>query len=97
VPGDSAERGRLPHKERDANDLYARLIMAGWRFGYVDRPLGWYRWPEPTRGMSYETRRTEIGALQLSTAFVLRHPRVPGPRRHVRLRVGRELWRLLRR
>jgi cellulose synthase/poly-beta-1,6-N-acetylglucosamine synthase-like glycosyltransferase len=77
-------------------DLYARLIMAGWRFAYVDRPLGWYRWPEPTRGMSYDARRTEIGELQLWTSFVLRHPRVPGPRRQVRLRVGSELRRLLR-
>jgi cellulose synthase/poly-beta-1,6-N-acetylglucosamine synthase-like glycosyltransferase len=78
-------------------DLYARLIMAGWRFRYVDRPLGWYRWPEPDRGMSYDTRRTEIGELQLWAAFVLRHPRVPGPRRQLRVRVGREVKRLLRR
>jgi glycogen synthase len=78
-------------------DVYARLIMAGWRFAYVDRPLGWYRWPEPSRGMSYDQRRTEIGELQFWTSFVLRHPRVPGPRRQVRVRVGRELRRLIRR
>jgi hypothetical protein len=78
-------------------DVYARLIMAGWRFAYVDRPLAWYRWPEPTRGMSYDHRRTEIGELQLWASFVLRHPRVPGPRRQVRVRVGRELRRLMRR
>ena len=78
-------------------DLYARLIVAGWRFRYVDRPLGWYRWPEPTRGMSYDARRTEMGELQMWTAFVLRHPRVPGPRRQVRVRFGREARRLLRR
>jgi glycogen synthase len=78
-------------------DVYARLIMAGWQFAYVDRPLGWYRWPEPTRGMSYDHRRTEIGELQLWASFVLRHPRVPGPRRQVRVRLARELRRLTRR
>src|SRR5215211_8756545 len=77
-------------------DLYARLVMAGWRFAYVDRPLAWYRWPEPARGMSYDHRRTEIGELQLWASFVLRHPRVPGPRRQVRVRAGRELRRLMR-
>lgn len=78
-------------------DLYARLIMAGWRFAYVDRPLGWYRWPQPTRGMSYDHRSTEIGELQFWASFVLRHPRVPGPRRQLRVRAGHELRRLMRR
>jgi glycosyltransferase involved in cell wall biosynthesis len=78
-------------------DLYARLIMAGWRFDYVDRPLAWYRWPQPNRGISYDRRATELEELKLWLAFVVRHPRVPGPRRQVRARVGRELKRLMRR
>jgi glycosyltransferase involved in cell wall biosynthesis len=77
--------------------LYARLIMAGWRFDYVDRPLAWYRWPEPERGMSYNRRAHELEELKLWLAFVMRHPRVPGPRRQLRVRAGRELRRLLRR
>ena len=76
--------------------LYAKLIMAGWRFAYVDRPLGWYRWPEPERGMSYDRRVTELSELKMWLAFVLRHPRVPGPRRQVRLRLARELRTVFR-
>ncbi len=77
-------------------DLYARLIMAGWRFDYVDRPLASYRWPEPERGISYDRRATELEELKLWLRFVLRHPRVPGPRRQVRVRLGREAARLFR-
>ena len=77
--------------------LYAKLIMAGWRFDYVDRPLASYRWPSPGRGMSWDTRTTELSELKLWLAFALRHPTVPGPRRQVRMRLGRELGRLWRR
>jgi glycogen synthase len=74
--------------------LYGKLIMAGWRFAYVDRPLAWYRWPEPSRGMSYNRRRTQLAELRLWLAFALRHPRLPGPKRQVRVRLGREVQRL---
>ena len=74
--------------------LYARLIMEGWRFGYVDRPLARYRWPQPARGMSFDRRQTELSELKLWLWFVAHYPRVPGPRRQLRLRLGREARRL---
>jgi len=74
--------------------LYAKLIHAGWRFVYIDRRLASYRWPAPDRGMSWDTRTTELSELRLWLAFAMRHPTVPGPRRQVRLRIGRELTRI---
>jgi glycosyltransferase involved in cell wall biosynthesis len=76
--------------------LYAKLICAGWRFDYIDRCLASYRWPAPDRGMSWDTRTTELSELKMWLAFVARHPTVPGPRRQVRMRLGRELTRLKR-
>ena len=76
--------------------LYGKLIMAGWRFAYIDRPLASYRWPASNRGMSWDTRTTELSELKMWLAFVARHPTVPGPRRQARLRLGRELARLRR-
>jgi glycosyltransferase involved in cell wall biosynthesis len=75
--------------------LWMNLAAAGWRFAYVDRKLASYRWPEPTRGLSFEQRPRDLNLLRMYAAFVLRHPRVPGPRRQVRTRVGQELrrWR----
>ena len=71
------------------------LAAAGWRFAYVDRKLASYRWPEPTRGLSWQERPRELNLLRMYATFVLRHPRVPGPRRQVRTRVKQELrrWR----
>jgi glycosyltransferase involved in cell wall biosynthesis len=77
--------------------LYAKLIVAGWRFAYIDECLAWYRWPGPNRGMSWDTRTTELSELKLWLAFVARHPTVPGPRRQVRMRLRRELGRLRQR
>jgi glycosyltransferase involved in cell wall biosynthesis len=77
--------------------LYAKLIMAGWRFAYIDRRLASYRWPEPSRGMSWNWRRIELEELKLWLVFVARHPRVRGPRRQVRMRLRRELARATRR
>ena len=74
--------------------LYSKLINAGWRFAYVDRCLASYRWPGPNRGMSWDTRTTELSELKLWLAFMARHPTVPGPRRQVRIRLLRELTRL---
>ena len=76
--------------------LYAKLIMAGWRFDYVGRCLASYRWPSAERGMSWDVRTTERSELKLWLAFAARHPTVPGPRRQVRMRLGRELKRLRR-
>jgi cellulose synthase/poly-beta-1,6-N-acetylglucosamine synthase-like glycosyltransferase len=76
--------------------LYCKLVAAGWRFAYVDRPLARYRWPSSASGMSHQERRLEREVLKMWIAFVLRHPRTPGPRRQVRTRLRREweaLWR----
>ncbi len=74
--------------------LYLKLAAAGWRFHYVDRKLARYRWPEPTRGLSYDDRRRELYELPMWTAFALRHPLTPGPKRQVRMRLRREVERL---
>ena len=77
--------------------LVAKLAVAGWRFTYIDEPLAVYRWPEPDRGMSWDVETSERALLRLWTAFALRHPRVPGPKRQLRLRLRRRLrlppWR----
>lgn len=73
--------------------LYAKLIAAGWRFAYVHRQLARYRWPTAASKGSAR-RRVELAELQLWLLFALRHPRTPGPKRQVRVRVRRELGRL---
>jgi hypothetical protein len=60
----------------------------------ADRKLASFRWPEPTRGRTYDRRRHELYELRMWTAFALRHPMTPGPRRQVRVRLGREVERL---
>jgi glycosyltransferase involved in cell wall biosynthesis len=74
--------------------LYLKLAAAGWRFFYVDRKLAKFRWPEPTRGRTYDRRRHELHELKMWMAFALRHPSIPGPRRQVRVRLAREIQRL---
>jgi glycosyltransferase involved in cell wall biosynthesis len=74
--------------------LYLKLAAAGWRFAYVDRKLARFRWPEPHRGRTYDKRRHELYELRMWTAFALRHPGIPGPRRQVRIRLAREIDRL---
>ena len=75
--------------------LYMKLAQAGWRFDYVDRQLARYRWPQPGRGMSYDSRRHEVWEHAMFGSFVARHPRTPGPRRQVRVRARRELDKAL--
>jgi glycosyltransferase involved in cell wall biosynthesis len=81
---------------RQAGDyhLYLKLARAGWRFAYVHRRLARYRWPEPSRGMSFDRRRHERAVLAMWISFAARHPLTPGPRRQVRLGVRRQLSRL---
>ncbi len=73
--------------------LYAKLIVAGWRFDYVPRKLARYRWPTST-AKSSQARRVELTDLQLWLGFMLRHPLTPGPRRQVRRGLRRELGRV---
>jgi predicted O-methyltransferase YrrM len=77
--------------------LYLKLAAAGWRFVYVDRKLARFRWPEPTRGRTYDRRRHERYELAMYAGFAARHPLTPGPRHQVRTRVRREFDRMLRR
>ena len=71
--------------------VYGRLIKAGWKFAYVDKQLARYRWPSERSGKSFNRKRVERSELAMWTAFVLRHPLTPGPRRQVRVRMVREL------
>jgi hypothetical protein len=77
--------------------IYAKLIAAGWRFAYVHEQLAHYRWPTPERGQTFNTRGVELDELKLWLGFAARHPRMPGPRRQLRRRLGREAERALRR
>jgi glycosyltransferase involved in cell wall biosynthesis len=71
--------------------LYAKLVARGWRFAYVHERLARYRWPIAGKSKSADTRRAERGVLMMWLGFVARHPRIPGPRRQVRVRLRREL------
>lgn len=71
--------------------LYLKLAAAGWRFDYVDRRLARFRWPQPTRGRTYDRRAHARYELAMWLAFALRHPLTAGPRRQVRIRLPREL------
>ena len=71
--------------------LYAKLVVGGWRFAYVHRRLARYRWPVAGKSKSADERRVGRGLLMMWLGFVARHPRVPGPRRQVRVRLRREL------
>lgn len=71
--------------------LYLKLARSGWRFDYVHRPLATYRWPTPERGMSHNKDQVRSDTLKMWTAFMLRHPLTPGPRRQVRTRLPRYL------
>lgn len=76
--------------------LWCRLAAAGWRFVFVDRRLARYRWPVGAGSLSDDRRRVELDELAMWLSFFLRHPRLPGPRRQLRVRLGREFARLRR-
>jgi glycosyltransferase involved in cell wall biosynthesis len=80
----------------DDYHLYMKLAQAGWRFDYIDRKLATYRWPQPSRGQSYDRPKAEVDELKMFLGFVLRHPLTPGPRRQARTRLRNELNRRLR-
>jgi glycosyltransferase involved in cell wall biosynthesis len=77
----------------DDYHLYMKLARAGWRFDYVDRKLATYRWPQPSRGQSYDRSKAEVDELKMFLGFVARHPLTPGPRRQARTRLRREIAR----
>jgi glycosyltransferase involved in cell wall biosynthesis len=67
--------------------LYLRLRRAGWRFSYVDRPSAIYRWPEPSRGATFNRRRVARQQVKLFAALALTSPREPA----IRVRLAGEL------
>jgi glycosyltransferase involved in cell wall biosynthesis len=54
--------------------VYIKLKRAGWRFAYVDRTSAVYRWPEPGRGISFDSRRCARQNLKLFAILALRSP-----------------------
>lgn len=74
--------------------LWCRLAAEGWRFVFVDNKLARYRWPTGAGSLSDDRRRVELDELLMWFSFFLRHPRLPGPRRQLRVRLRRELGRL---
>jgi glycosyltransferase involved in cell wall biosynthesis len=70
--------------------LYIKLRRAGWHFAYVDRRTAVYRWPEPGRGVSFDSRR---GARQTLKLFAALTARSPGDRA-LWARLGREVVNL---
>ncbi len=86
--------------------LYLRLRRAGWRFSYVDRLSAIYRWPDSSRGATFNRRRSARQQVKLFAALALTSPDEPA----IRARLTSELidvllthvpgsvtaWRLLR-
>jgi glycosyltransferase involved in cell wall biosynthesis len=74
--------------------LWCRLAARGWRFAFVDRLLARYRWPADTGSLGSDRRAVQLDELRMWIGFALRHPLTPGPKRQVRVRLGREVERL---
>jgi glycosyltransferase involved in cell wall biosynthesis len=73
--------------------LFMRLAATGWRFAYVDERLANYRWPTAAGGASYDHRGQARNLLKMWAVMAGRHPRLPGPKRQLRLRLGEHLRR----
>jgi glycosyltransferase involved in cell wall biosynthesis len=65
--------------------LYIRLRRAGWLFAYVDHTSAVYRWPEPGRGVSGDSRLSARQSLKLFTVLALRTPADRAVRRRLRV------------
>ena len=83
--------GGWPARIRICGDwhVYLELLLAGWRFAYVDELLFHYRVPDYSRH-SYSARELERDELRMWLGLCLRHPRLLG-RPELRWRVRREL------
>ena len=81
--------GGYPRWLRFCEDYYVflRLAAAGWRFAYVDERLANYRWPTATNGTSYDHRGQVRNLLKMWAVLAARHPRLPGPKRQLRVRL----------
>jgi glycosyltransferase involved in cell wall biosynthesis len=54
--------------------LYLELAHAGWRFGYVDRPLATYVQGEGPERMTVDQRRIQRDFMRMWALFMLEHP-----------------------
>jgi glycosyltransferase involved in cell wall biosynthesis len=54
--------------------LYIKIRRAGWRFAYVDRRSAIYRWPDPSRGATYNMRRNARQEAKLFAVLALKSP-----------------------
>jgi glycosyltransferase involved in cell wall biosynthesis len=63
--------------------VYLKLRRAGWHFAYVDRASAIYRWPEPGRGVSFDSRLAARQNLKLFAALMARAPGEPEIRRRM--------------
>jgi glycosyltransferase involved in cell wall biosynthesis len=85
--------GGYPPWLRFCEDYYVflRLAAAGWRFAYVDERLASYRWPTAASGKSFDHRGQARNLLTMWAVLAARHPRQPGPKRQLRVRLRDEL------
>jgi hypothetical protein len=75
--------------------LWLKLAAKGWRFAFVNEHLANYRWPTEASGQSFDYRSRFRYLLKMWFVFALRHPRLPGPKRQVRVwtkRVANPDW-----
>lgn len=70
--------------------LYLELAAAGWRFAYVDRILGEYRWS--ASNLSHDWDKVQRANLQVLWRFARRHPRAPIPWGRIAALAGREAY-----
>ncbi len=54
--------------------LYIRIRRAGWRFAYVDRRSAVYRWPDASRGATFNARRNARQEAKLFAVLALESP-----------------------
>jgi glycosyltransferase involved in cell wall biosynthesis len=54
--------------------LYIKIRRAGWRFAYVDRRSAIYRWPDASRGATYNMRRNARQEAKLFAVLALASP-----------------------
>jgi glycosyltransferase involved in cell wall biosynthesis len=54
--------------------LYCRLVVAGWRFAFIDAELARYAWYETPGSMSFDQERMKRSILKMWAGFFARHP-----------------------
>jgi glycosyltransferase involved in cell wall biosynthesis len=54
--------------------LYCKLVVAGWRFAFIDEELAIYRFYETPESMSFDQDRMKVSILRMWAGFFARHP-----------------------